>query len=84
MLLSPQQCKAARALLDWSQGDLARKSRVSPSTLANFEAGKRIPYDRTLADIVEAFTSEGIEFVSNPPKLGVIRVMPPSLFDNLE
>lgn len=84
MLLSPQQCKAARALLDWSQGDLARKSKVSPSTLANFEAGKRIPYDRTLADIVEAFTNEGIEFVSNHPRIGVVRVMPPSLFDNLE
>ena len=33
------------------------------ATIANFEAGKRTPYDRTLDDIQTALDSAGIEFV---------------------
>ena len=59
----PAQCRAARALLNWSRGDLAERSAVSLATLADFEAGKRRPYDRTLEDIRSALDDAGVIFV---------------------
>ena len=59
----PAQCRAARALLRWSQADLAEKAKVGKQTLADFERGAREPYDRTLADIVSVLEEGGIEFV---------------------
>lgn len=61
--ISSAQCRAARALLGWSQSDLEAKAQVARKTLADFEAGKRRPYDRTLRDIREAFEAAGIDFV---------------------
>jgi transcriptional regulator with XRE-family HTH domain len=57
------QCRAARALLGWSREELAKQCRVSNATLADFEAGKRTPYGRTLADIQKAFEDAGIQFI---------------------
>jgi hypothetical protein len=41
---------------------LARQSRVSMATLADFEAQKRMPYDRTLAVVQRALEAAGVEF----------------------
>jgi DNA-binding XRE family transcriptional regulator len=57
------QCRAARALLEWTQDQLAETASVSKKTLADFEAGKRTPYDRTLADIQKALEEAGIQFI---------------------
>lgn len=59
----PEQCRAARALLGWSREDLSSKAAVSMATLADFETGKRRPYDRTLADIRVALEAGGVAFV---------------------
>ena len=61
--ITPQQSRGARAMLGWTRDDLAERSKVSPATLADFEAGKRIPYARTLADIRRALEEGGIEFI---------------------
>ncbi|ARO54587.1 transcriptional regulator [Methylorubrum zatmanii] len=61
--LSSAQCRAARAMLNWNREELAAKCGVSRATLADFEADKRNPYDRTLADIRRAFEAEGLEFI---------------------
>jgi transcriptional regulator with XRE-family HTH domain len=50
-------------MLGWTRDELAERSKVSPATLADFEAGKRVPYDRTLADIRHALEEGGIEFI---------------------
>jgi transcriptional regulator with XRE-family HTH domain len=50
-------------MLGWSRDDLATASRVSRATLADFEAGKRVPYGRTLADIRRALEAAGITFI---------------------
>ena len=39
MSLSPAQCRAARALLNWTQEDLVRNSKVTKKTIADFERG---------------------------------------------
>jgi transcriptional regulator with XRE-family HTH domain len=64
MSITPEQCRAARGLLAWSQGQLASAAKVSRATLAEFEAGNRAPYDRTLADIKSALESAGVEFIA--------------------
>jgi transcriptional regulator with XRE-family HTH domain len=64
MSFTPAQCRAARALLNWSQADLAKESRVATRTIADFEREERRPYDRTLADIRAALESAGIEFTN--------------------
>ncbi|UWF58988.1 helix-turn-helix domain-containing protein [Brucella sp. 2716] len=63
-VISPAQCRAARALLGWSQDELARVSKVSKATLANFELDKRTPYDRTLADLQRALEAAGVVFMA--------------------
>ena len=39
-MLSSEQCRAARALLDWTQEDLAVRAGVSRSTVRGFERGE--------------------------------------------
>jgi transcriptional regulator with XRE-family HTH domain len=58
-----RQSVAARGLLGWSRADLAERSKVSMATLADFEAGKRTPYARTLDDIIGAFEAAGVVFI---------------------
>jgi len=43
---------------------LADASSVAKATIANFEAGKRSPYARTLADIRLALETAGVEFIA--------------------
>lgn len=62
--LFPEQCRAARALLNWSQAVLAERAAVAKQTLADFERGARSPYPRTLADIKEALEAAGVEFTN--------------------
>lgn len=64
MKISAAQCRAARALLGWSQDQLAAASKVAKATIANFEAGNRTPYPRTQADLVKAMEEAGVEFLS--------------------
>ena len=63
MVMTRDQCRAARALLEWTQDRLAEVSSVSKKTIADFEAGKRTPYDRTLADIQRTLETAGLEFI---------------------
>ena len=72
MAMSGPQCRAARALIGWSQDQLVGASKVAKATIANFEAGRRLPYDRTLTDLQRALESAGIIFVDeNGEGLGV-------------
>jgi transcriptional regulator with XRE-family HTH domain len=40
VMLSSEQCRAARALLNWTQEDLAVRAGVSRSTVRGFERGE--------------------------------------------
>ncbi|TIP22712.1 MAG: helix-turn-helix transcriptional regulator [Mesorhizobium sp.] len=63
MGISSAQCRAGRALIGWSQDQLATASKVAKATIANFEAGKRASYDRTLLDLQAALEAAGVEFI---------------------
>ena len=71
MGISNRQCRAARALLGWNQGDLEKAAEVSKKTIADFERDERIPYPRTLAAMQRALESAGVEFLPDGVKLKV-------------
>jgi predicted transcriptional regulator len=62
--MTPAQCRAARALLDWSQFDLVKHSGVSQTSIAVFERGLSKPYGRTRTALIAAFEAAGIEFIN--------------------
>ncbi len=61
--INPAQCRAARALVDWSQDQLSAASAVSISALRNFEAGRSNPTRNNLAAIRAALEAAGVEFI---------------------
>lgn len=63
MAISRDQCRAGRALLEWTQDRLAQQSGVAKKTIADFESGRRTPYDRTIADIERTLEAAGLEFI---------------------
>ncbi len=63
-MITPPQCRAARALLDWSQQTLANTSKVGNATIRNFEAGRSAPQNATLDVLKRAFEAAGIIFIA--------------------
>lgn len=78
MSISSSQCRAARALLGWSQDQLATASKVAKATIANFEAEKRAPYARTLDDLRKAMETAGVQFISENGGGAGVRMAKPS------
>jgi transcriptional regulator with XRE-family HTH domain len=62
--ITPAQVKAARALLAWSQQELASAAKVSPSTIADFERSARTPVPNNATAIREALESKGLRFTA--------------------
>ncbi len=63
MTISGRQCKAARALLDLSQTELAGLAKVNINTLVDFENGTRATHPRTIEAIERTLEHAGIEFI---------------------
>jgi transcriptional regulator with XRE-family HTH domain len=59
-MLSPEQCRAARAWLGWSQDEMAKRAKVGISTLKDFETGKRAPMRNNLEAMRAALERAGI------------------------
>ena len=62
-MITPQQCRAARGLLDWNQAELAEKTGVGIVTVRQFEGDAHGPRRVTLDVIKRAFESAGVEFI---------------------
>jgi ribosome-binding protein aMBF1 (putative translation factor) len=60
--MSPEQVRAARNWLAWTQAELADKAKVGLSTVKDLESGKRTPIANNLEAIKRALESAGIEF----------------------
>jgi len=76
--MKPEQSRAARGLLGWSQSRLAQASGVARATLAEFEAGRREPYLRTLQDIRRSLEDAGIVFIDENGGGAGVRLRKPS------
>jgi transcriptional regulator with XRE-family HTH domain len=61
-VISPQQCRAARAGLEWSRSDLANKAGLAERTVNDFERGAREPHANNRGAIRAAFEREGVTF----------------------
>jgi transcriptional regulator with XRE-family HTH domain len=62
-MLTIDQIRAARALLDWSQQDLAEHADLSQTGIARIENKTNKPNSKTLQKIESAFDRADIEFI---------------------
>src|SRR5271170_4101937 len=76
MTLTREQCRAARAWLDWSQDDLAAAAHVSQSTVRDFEKGRRTPIENNLEAMKVALESRGMGFVDDDKTWGITAKRP--------
>ncbi|MGO4386107.1 helix-turn-helix transcriptional regulator [Microvirga sp. 2YAF29] len=64
-ILSPEQCRAARGLLDWTQEELAERAEVSRSTIRDFENGRHHLHPATAAQVVAALDKGGALLIAS-------------------
>lgn len=60
-----EQIRAARALIGWSQKDLADNSGLSQTGIARIENGTNHPNSSTIAKITAAFDKVDVEFIGD-------------------
>jgi len=63
MILSPVQCRMARAALGMGVRELASTAKVSMDTVVRFERGEQLK-DRTVEAIQHALEAGGVEFTN--------------------
>lgn len=61
-MISASQCRAARALLNWSQPELAGRCAFNVQTISNFEMDNGSPTKTTIQKIIHVFENAGIVF----------------------
>jgi transcriptional regulator with XRE-family HTH domain len=61
--LTPGQCKAARALLELTQGELATAANLGLSTIVDFEKKRRQVSIAAIQAIREALVAHGVELI---------------------
>lgn len=62
-MLTPEQSRAARGWLNWSQEDLAQRANVSLSTVRNFEKGRNVPIKNNLDAIRSVLECAGVSLL---------------------
>jgi transcriptional regulator with XRE-family HTH domain len=62
-MLSPEQCRAARGLLGWSQSELERHSGVARRTIYRLEIEGLRNQDTTLGALRRLFETNGVQFI---------------------
>jgi ribosome-binding protein aMBF1 (putative translation factor) len=61
--MSPEQSRAARGWLGWSQTELAKRASISLSTVRDFENAHRVPIANNLAAMQRAIEEAGLRLV---------------------
>jgi transcriptional regulator with XRE-family HTH domain len=62
MFLTPEMCRAARALLNWKASQLASAAGLGRATVERFEAGGTVRLSSAEA-MLEALQDAGLEFI---------------------
>lgn len=75
-MITPEQCRSARAWLDWSQEDLAKRANVSLSTVRDYEKGRRAPISNNITAIQAALEAAGMFGVTANGEPGGVRYEP--------
>ena len=70
-MITPGQSRAARALLDISQKQVADESCVSLRSIQGFESGERLLQSLAMSAIVRVYEDRGIVFISENNWCGV-------------
>ncbi|WP_082767263.1 helix-turn-helix domain-containing protein [Bosea sp. PAMC 26642] len=63
--MSPEQSRAARGWLDWTQDQLASAASVSLSTVRDYEKARRVPIANNLNAMRRALEGGGINFTAS-------------------
>lgn len=63
MPIHPEQCRAARGLLNWTQERLAAAAGVSRSTIKDFECHRHALHPSTEDLLIEAFEQAGAQLL---------------------
>jgi len=59
-MITPEQCRSARAWLNWSQENLASAAKVALSTVRDFEKGRRVPIGNNIEAMQQALEAAGV------------------------
>jgi ribosome-binding protein aMBF1 (putative translation factor) len=72
-VMSPEQSRAARGWLGWSQTELAKRASVSLSTVRDFENAHRVPISNNLDAMRRAIEGAGLRllFRENGESIGI-------------
>jgi ribosome-binding protein aMBF1 (putative translation factor) len=63
-MMTPAECLAARALLQWSQLQLAEISGTDVSAIRDFEDGRIPPVEGNAEALRRTFEARGVQFVT--------------------
>ena len=74
LAISPEQSRAARAWLSWSQFELAKRAGLAKNTVHGFESGQRKLTRANIAALQRAIEAEGIRllFGENGAPAGIV------------
>jgi transcriptional regulator with XRE-family HTH domain len=62
--LTAAQCRAGRALIEWSQAQLSQAASIDPQTIADFERRFRSPDETTRRRLRATLEAAGVVFIS--------------------
>jgi predicted transcriptional regulator len=72
MNLTPEACRAGRALLSWSMRDLAQKAGLALGTVNRLEGGDTDTRPSSAMRIVQTFAAHGVTLINDPDQTGAI------------
>lgn len=61
--MKPMQCRAARAMIQMKQPELAKAAGLGLSTIVDFEKERRVVSDQAITAIRTALEEAGVEFI---------------------
>jgi len=78
-MITPWQIRAARALLDWSQQELADQAIISLNAVTRMERGAVDPRTSTTSAVEKALIKGGVEFIAADHKGEGVRLIKPGI-----